>query len=246
MSIKFKEKFPIFFFLLLLGLYMVTIVACDTINVESPMQAAEGIQVTGSGSAFGEPDVAFLYLGISVERNSVREARDEAAIAMQKVVDSIKSNGVAEKDIQTQNFNIQPQYDYIDNRQVLRGYLVTNTISIKVRDTKIVGEVIDDATVAGGDLIRVNSITFAIDDPKELQAQARIEAMKDANAKAQTLAEQGGVKLGKPVSISESMVFYNSTSYERSFDKGQPMPTTPIEPGQLEITITVSVIYDIE
>ncbi|MBM3242390.1 DUF541 domain-containing protein [Candidatus Poribacteria bacterium] len=108
--------------LLLLGLYMVTIVACDTINMESPM--VESIQVTGSGSVLGEPDVAFLNLGISVERNSVREARDEAAFAMQKVVDSIKSNGVAEKDIQTQNFNIQPQYDYSDNRQILRGYLV--------------------------------------------------------------------------------------------------------------------------
>ncbi|MBM3242176.1 DUF541 domain-containing protein [Candidatus Poribacteria bacterium] len=119
-------------------------------------------------------------------------------------------------------------------------------MSIKVRDTKTVGEVIDEATAAGGDLIRVNSITFAIDDPKELQAQARIEAMKDANAKAQALAEQGGVELGKPISISESVVFYNPTYYERASDKGQPMPTTPIEPGQLEVTITVSVIYDIE
>ncbi|UCH37166.1 MAG: SIMPL domain-containing protein, partial [Candidatus Bathyarchaeota archaeon] len=166
--------------LALLGLCLVTIISCDTINVDSPL--VESIQVSGSGSAFGEPDVALLNLAISVERDSVNQARDEAAVAMQKVSDSIKDNGVAQQDIQTRNFNIQPQYDYIDKRQVLRGYLVTNTVSIKVRDIKTIGDVIDDSVAAGGDLIRVYSISFNLDDPKELQSQARIKAMKDAYA----------------------------------------------------------------
>jgi len=204
--------------LLLLSLpLVVTIVACDsdTITVEPPMQIVQGIQVTGNGSAFGNPDVAILNLGISAEKPEVREAREEAATAMQKVLDSLKDNGVAEKDIQTQHFSIQPQYDYIDNRQVLRGYLVTNIVSTKVRDIETIGEVIDDAVDAGGDLIRVQSIIFTIDDPKELQNLARVEAMKDANAKAQTLAEQGGVKVGKPISISETL----GVSTRSPFDK---------------------------
>jgi len=231
--------------LLLLSLpLVVTIVACDgdTITVESPMQIVKGIQVTGSGSAFGKPDVAILSLGISAEKVEVQEAREEAAAAMQKVIDSLKDNGVVEKDIQTQHFSIQPRYDYIDNQQVLRGYLVTNTVSTKVRNIETVGKVIDDAVDAGRDLIRVQSIVFTIDNPKELQNQARVEAMKDAYAKAEALAEQGDVELGKPISISESMGY----PIPSSFDKERLTSTTPIEPGQLEITVTVTVIYDIE
>jgi len=230
--------------LLLFGLLMaITIVACDgdTITIE-PSQMVQGIQVTGSGSAFGNPDVAILSLGVSVERTSVEEARDEAATAMQRVIDSLKENGVAEKDIHTQRFSIQPRYNYIDGKQVLRGYEVTNTVATKVRNIDTAGEVIDDATTAGGDLIRVQSITFSIDDPKELRNQARVEAMKDAHDKAETLAEQGGVELGKPISISE-VAGYSSVP---SFDKERASSDTPIEPGQLEITITVTVVYEIK
>ena len=228
---------------LLFGLFMVlTIVACDsdTITIE-PFQMDQGIHVTGSGSAFGNPDVAILNLGISVERASVGEARDDAAVAMQRVIDSLKENGVAKKDIRTQRFTIQPRYNYIDGKQVLRGYEVTNTVSAKVRNIDAVSAVIDDAATAGGDLIQVQSITFSIDDPKELQNQARVEAMKDAYAKAETLAQQGGVELGKPVSIAEVAGYSSSPS----FDKEEASPNTPIEPGQLEITITVMVVYEI-
>ncbi len=217
------------------------IVACggDTIT-----DAVQGIQVTGSGSAFGKPDVAILNLGISVEKDSVREAREEAAGAMQNVIDSLKDNGVAEEDIKTQHFSIQPRYDYVEGRQILRGYQVTNLVSAKVRDMETVGEVIDDAADAGGDLVRVQSITFTIDDPKELQEEARVEAMKDAHAKAQTLAELGDVELGDPISISEG----SGVSYPKyaSFDEERSLGATPIEPGQLEITVTVAVIYEIE
>ena len=179
-----------------------------------------------------------------MEGDSVREAREEASAAMQSVIDSLKDNGVAEEDIKTQHFSIQPRYDYIDNRQVLRGYQVTNLVSAKARDIETVGEVIDDAATAGGDLVRVQSITFTIDDPKELQEQARVEAMKDAHAKAQTLAELGDVGLGDPISISEG----STANYRKyaSFDEERSASSTPIEPGQLEITITVSVIYEIE
>jgi uncharacterized protein YggE len=229
---------------LLLALPLVVIfVGCeDTINLAP--QGVEGIQVTGSGSVSGKPDVALLSLGISTERASVTEAREEAAAAMQRVIDSLKANGVAEKDIQTQQFSIYPQYDYTNNKQALRGYRVTNMVSIKVRALDKVGVVIDDVAAAGGDLTQVQSISFTIDEPKELQAQARVEAMKDAKAKAQTLADEGGVKLGKPVSISESIGF----STPSPFLKGgaEAASVTPIAPGELEVTVTVAVIYAIE
>lgn len=231
--------------LLILPLIMLFI-GCEGDNITvTPSGTVEGIQVTGSGSAFGEPDIAVLSLGVSTERNSVKEARAEAADAMQKVLDSIKNNGVAEEDIQTQQFSIQPQYDYINGERVLRGYRVTNMVSAKIRNLEQVGEIIDGAAEAGKDIVQVHSIRFTIDDPKELQAQARVEAMKDAEAKAETLATESGVKLGKPVSISESVGAYEP-KYRLDEAATAEGASTPIETGELEIEVTVMVVYEIE
>jgi len=228
--------------------FAMAIIGCegDTINVMLPQQWFEGIQVTGTGSAFGEPDLVLVNMGVSAERISVKEARDEAAAAMQKVLDSLKGNGVAEEDIQTQRFSIYPQYDYIERKQVLRGYLVTNMISVKVRDIDAIGEILDDAVDAGGDLLIVQSITFTIDDPKELQSKARIEAMKDARAKADSLAREGGAQLGKLISVSDTG-YSTSPRFYDSEDaiKGGGI-ATPVEPGLLEVTVTVTVVYAIE
>ena len=237
-------------FLMILSLPLVmAIFGCvgDTINVLSSQQLPARIQVTGTGSVFGKPDLILVNMGVSAERKSVEEARDEAALVMQKVLDSLKENGVAEEDIQTRRFTIHPQYDYIERKQVLRGYLVTNMVSVKVRDIDSVGEIIDDAVTAGGDLLRVQSITFTIDDPKELQSKARIEAMKDARDKAETLAKEGGVKLGKPISISDTAYSTSSRFYDSDEAiKGGFEIETPVEPGLLEVTVTVTVVYAIE
>jgi uncharacterized protein YggE len=237
-------------FLTLLSLTLaIAIVGCegDTINVASPQQLVEGIQVIGTGSAFGKPDVVLLNMGVSVEKASVKEARGEAAATMQKVLDSLKENGVVEKDIQTQRFTIQPQYNYIDGKQVLRGYLVANMVSVKVRNIAAVGEIIDDAAAAGGDLLMVQSVIFTIDDPKELQSEARIEAMKDARARAEMLAREGEVKLGKPISISDTIQFDRPNFSDEAIVPGKGIEaSTPFEPGLLEVTVAVSVVYDID
>lgn len=231
---------------MLLSLPLVlAIVGCEGDTITVAPQWLEGIQVTGTGSAFGKPDVALLNMGVSVERASVKEAKDEAAFAMEKVLDSLKGNGVAEEDIQTQRFSIYPQYDYIERKQILRGYMVTNMVSAKVRDIDEVGETIDDAAAAGGDLLRVQSITFTIDEPKELQAEARIEAMKDARTKAEALASEGEVKLGKPISISDTAYSARPSFYDSDAPKGAEV-STPVEPGLLKVTVTVTVVYAIE
>jgi hypothetical protein len=215
----------------------------DTVNVNLPQESIRGIQVTGVGSVYGKPDVAILKMGVSVERKSVKEATEEAAEAMRRVIDSLKKDGVVDEDIQTQRFSIQPQYDYVDKRPVLRGYRVTNMVTVKIRDMESIGGIIDDAVDAGGDSMRIDSIAFSIDDPTELQAEARVKAMKDARAKAEVLAREGGVKLGKPISISESIYQPVRDAYYR-VAAGEMK--TPVEPGLLEIRVTVSVIYSIE
>ena len=218
---------------------------CDRDEITLEVPTSTGIQVTGTGSAFGSPDIAMISIGVVAEDEEVGKAREEAANVMDRILTSIKGNGVAEKDIQTQSFSIYPIYDYKTNEQVLKGYRVNNYVSVKIRDIDSSSKVIDDAVTAGGNSIRVNSISFTIDDKTELQSEARANAMNDASAKAQTLADLGGVELGEPVSISETT---SSNGYDYRYEVAEDASggATPIKGGQIEVRVVVNVIYDIE
>ena len=199
-----------YWFLTIGTLLILTLTACD-VNIASEVLSSPAtdrtIYVTGSGSVTGEPDIATLDLGVSVEQETVAEAREEAASAMTALIAALKANNVAEKDIKTENFSIYPQYDYTDNGRILRGYRVNNTVRAKIRELATLSDVIDAAAAAGGNSIVINSIQFMIDDTTPLQTQARSLAVKDAEAKAQTLAEASGVTLGGPITITESTYF---------------------------------------
>lgn len=225
-------------------------VACtsnDTVQVIPGGAQAQGISVTGTGEASAAPDLALLTVGVSVLRDSVREAREEAAEAMNAVIDSIKDNGVADEDIQTRRFSIQPDFDFDDGRRELRGFRVTNIVSAKLRDLDRVGDIIDDAAEAGEDAVEIQGLNFTIDDPDELQAQARDDAVADARAKAERLAELAGVKLGDPISISEGGFRLPQAIPlgAVALDEAARAPT-PIEIGELEVSVSVSVVFAIE
>lgn len=219
-----------------------------TIEVINRDKTEKTVRVTGTGTVAGDSDVVVLSIGVSVERDSVKQARTDAAEAMAGVIESLKGNGLLDEDIQTQHFSIQQRFDYTKGRREFRGYSVTNTVSAKIRDLDAVGNIIDDAAEAGGDLVRINSIQFTIDDSTKLKMQARVEAMQDAQTKAQTLATEGGVTLGKPISISESGDFYPPQPLYRDFAFAEDAAAvdTPIQSGQLRISVTVNVIYEIE
>jgi len=239
----------------MLGLSLIlisTLTACDShvaSQLLSSSPSGRTIHVTGSGSVTGEPDIANLNIGVSVVRPNVADAREEAAMAMTGLIDSLKANNIDEKDINTQNFSIYPQYDYTEEGRKLRGYSVNNTVRVKVRDLTTLSDVIDDAVEAGGDSIVVNSIQFMIDDTTPLQSQARTLAVKDAETKAQTLADASGVLLGKPVTITESTYFESPPipyAAEDAAFADEARTSTPISPGELTVTVNVNVIYEIE
>ena len=239
--------------LLCLGLstlLVITLAGCEPQIVTPLLPSPESrtIHVTGNGSVVGEPDIATLNLGVSAEKASVEEAREAAASAMTSVIDSLKANDVAEKDIQTENFSIYPQYDYTDNGRVLRGYRVSNTVSANVRELESLSDIIDDAAGAGGDIVVVNSIQFMIEDSTPLQTQARALAVKNAEAKAQTLAEASGVTLGKPITITEMsagggppIAFVESAALADESARS----STPIQAGELTVTVNVTMVYEI-
>lgn len=207
-----------------------------------------GIWVSGQGKVTVVPDVAILSLGVEAQASTVEEAMDEAAVAMDQVIATLRANGIAEEDIKTQWFNIYPVRRWIDGGyELLLGYRVTNMVTVKIRDVEATGQIIDAAAQAGGDLIRIQGVSFTVDDPSQYYAEARAEAIADAKAKAQQLANLAGVQLGKPFYISESSgyspIYYD---YGMALLEGGTVPPTPISPGETEITLTVQMAFAIQ
>ena len=209
----------------------------------------EGIWVNGTGKVSAVPDVAVLRLGIEAQAVSVAEAQSQAAVAMKAVMTALTDGGVNEEDIQTQYYNIRrvTRWDERDGQEVVIGYRVTNTVTAKIREMDRIGSIIDAVVVAGGDLTRINGISFSVDDPSAYYEQARDKAMADARAKAEQLAELAEVTLGKPAYISEGTI-YAPTVYRQDFAEkaaGAPAMDTSIVPGELEISLNVQVAYAI-
>ncbi len=205
----------------------------------------EGIWVSGRGVVTVTPDIAILRLGIEAEEASVAIAQSQATKAMEEVMAALTDNGVAEKDIQTQYFSIRrvTKWDRVKEEETVVGYRVTNTVSAKIREIDKAGIIIDAVAVAGGDLTRIDSINFSVDDPSAYYEEAREKAMADAKAKAAQLAELAGAKLGKATYISESSQapppIYRQDIYEEAISAS----STPISPGEMEISLTVQVTY---
>ena len=205
-----------------------------------------GIWVTGVGKATVAPDVAILSLGIEAQAVTVTEAQQQAAQAMDAVMGVLDSHGIDEKDIQTQQYSIQPVREWRDEQYILVGYLVTNTVTVKVRNIEDTGSIIDDAVIAGGDYTRINNISFTVDEPEAYYEDMRDEAMADAKDRAEQLAELGGVKLGKPIYIAENSSYTPSVVYlDYKAAEGAAVPTTSISPGETELQLTVQVVYSI-
>ena len=210
----------------------------------------EGIWVNGEGKVTAAPDTAVLTLGIQAQELTVAEARDKAAEAMTAVKNALTDAGIDDKDIQTQYFSIQQVTRWDDDKQqeTVIGYQVTNTVTVKVRDLNKTPAVIDGVTAAGGDLTRISSIAFTIDDPTTYYEQARVKAVADAAAKAKKLADTAGVKLGKATYISESS-YIPSPIYRDVATATEgvpaPTPTTPVSPGEMDITVNVQMGYAI-
>lgn len=209
----------------------------------------EGIWVNGEGKVTVTPDIANVSLGIESQAATVTEAQNNAASAMDAVMNTLTENGVAKNDIQTQYFSISKVTRWDDNKQqeVVLGYRVTNTVTAKIRDIEKTGAIIDAVALAGGDLTRINNIYFSVDDPTAYHEEARAKAMADASNKAEQLASLAGVKLDKATYISENLYFPPTPIYRGPVMEAAPAasPMTPISPGETEITLTVQVTYAI-
>ena len=216
-----------------------------------------GIWVTGEGTITLEPDLTLVNIGVETEAQTVAEARQLAATAMAAIVGAVKAYGLTDADIQTRSFNIYPVYEYPEivefgrttRKQVLTGYRVSNSASIKVRDLDQVGNIIDDVADAGGDATRINGISFTVEDTKPFMTQLREDAVKDALVKAEHFASLTGVLVGRLVFISESggrAPVVQQFADERAFSIAAAPASTSISGGELELRLSVQAVFNIQ
>ena len=213
-------------------------------------QQQVGLWVNGEGKVLVSPDIVLLSLGIETEAKTVAQAQRDASEAMDGVMRALKANGIAEKDIQTQRFSISPVREWIEDerRNITIGYMVTNMVVVKIRQIDEAGTVIDAVAEAGGDLTRIDSIGFTVDDPTPYYKEARTKAIEDAMTKAKQMAQAANVKLGNLLYISEGSQYVQPVEVRDSFLKAMgaaPAPTS-VSAGELAIQVTVQMVYDID
>ena len=212
-------------------------------------QQPQGIWVSGTGEVTVTPDIAALRLGIVAQEESVALAQSEASDAMTKVMKTLTDSGIAQKDIQTGYFGIDQRTRWDDQKQteIIIGYQVTNMVTVKIRDTGKIGSIIDSVAKVGGDLIRINNISFSVDDPASYYQEAREKAMADAKKKAEQLASLARVTLDKPTYIAEGTqyppVYNNGKGMDMALAVPAPAAMPPISAGETKITLSVQVAY---
>jgi uncharacterized protein YggE len=204
------------------------------------------LTVSGQGEAKGAPNQAQLSAGVVTVAKTAAAALAANTRAMNAVFATLKKAGVADKDMQTSDFSVQPQYASSNSSpsapQRVTGYQVTNNVSVIVEDLGKLGATLDALVSSGANSI--GDVGFAVKDPKPLLAQARAAAVADAIAKAQVLAKAAGVTLGPIASISES-------GYERPIavmamtmraDSASPVP---VAAGEQSVTAGVSIAWEL-
>ena len=215
-----------------------------------------GIWVTGQGTIEIPADVAQVSIGVESRETTVSAARQKAANAMEKVLDAIKENGVSEDDIVTTNLNIYPQTIWVEvsdslgrhSEPRITGYTVSNTVQVTVRDIDNLSPVVDTAATAGGDLIRINSIQFTVDDSSAYGELIRQHAVADALAKADVYARAMGVTLGQLVyltEISSSVPMSYGAPVAEMAVMDRAFKSTPISSGDVNLSVTVQAVFAI-
>lgn len=251
-SWKSNKVFTVVVLLVLLGLLAVlgTVVANNMKNYQyigRPSAERDTIAIFGEGKITAIPDIATVDVGLTTEKPDVKTAQAENTKKMNSMIAQLKGFGVDAKDIQTSYYNIYPQYDWPNGKQVLRGYQVSQGVTVKIRDLGKIGDIL--AAVGEGGANQVSGLSFNIDDPEALRQEARIKALDNAKEKAEALAKVAGVSLGKIVSFSEysasPVPLYKSVD-SLGMGGGGVAAAPTVESGSMDIVVDVTVSYEIK
>lgn len=225
--------------------------------------AYRSFAVSGEGKVVAIPDVAqFSFSVLTQGGKDLGALQTENTVKVNRAIGVLKGAGVADEDIKTEQYSVEPRYKYFDCRPdfyasevkscpppEIVGYTVNQTVGVKARDFSKVGELLTQVVVSGAN--SVSQLNFTMDDPTELQNQARAEAIAQAKSKAKSIARAGRFDVGRLLSIDESgpmPYYYSKLSYGMGGDMeaAAMAPAPSIQPGSQEIVVNVTLRYEIE
>jgi uncharacterized protein len=228
---------------------LLAVLALAALTLAIPASAQDSslintITVSGSGTVYASPDVAYVTLGVQTTDADLSTAFSQTGEGINKLMDALKGLGIDDKDIQTSGVNVSPQdqYDQQGGPTGTRTYSVSNTVQVTVRDISKVEAVLTTAVNAGVNTIY--NLNFGIQNRTALEQQARRQAINNANIRAQRLATGLKVTLGIPLIITES----DDTSIPLPFTGGgaaMALASQPVSGGQLSVSVQVQVTYSI-
>jgi len=204
------------------------------------------IEVSGEGSVSAAPDFARVTLGVTTAAKDAREAMAANAKSANALVQLIKSEGVAPKDIQTSGLSISPMFSNQQpaqpNAPTITGYSVSDNVTVIVRDIPRLGALLDGAVAAGANAIY--GIGFGQNDPSALLDKARPLAVADARRKAEIYAAAGGAKIGRLMELTEEAGARPVAFAARAYAPSAAAPT-PIEAGEDKLSVTVMARFEL-
>ncbi len=209
------------------------------------------IAIDGQGEVFAKPDTAYVESGVTSYGDSAREALDANSKDMAALIETLKAAGIEARDIQTSGFSVNPNYVYsndVDENGYslppkINGYIVTNSVTVRVRDLEKLGAVLDQSVSVGANTI--NGVNFTVADPSGLLDEARKLAFADAREKAELYAGLAEVDLERLLSITESTGYSAPQPMMRQAAMEMAASPVPVEAGELSYTITVSVTWEV-
>ncbi len=229
--------------------------------VGSGLEAKNTISVTGKGEIFVVPDIASFSFIVKEEKKTAKDAQSVETKKINAIIDYLKKEGIDAKDIKTTNYNLYPRYEWkedcrdfdvrgaCNSTRVLIGYVVSQSVQVKIRDTDKAGKVLAQMATLGAE--NVSSLQFKVDDEDVLKEQARSKAIKNAKEKARKLASELGIKLVRVVSFSEGgrrdfiRPLYAKMAVENVSD--MPMDEAPSLPlGENKINSSITITYEIQ
>ena len=211
------------------------------------------ISVSGEGRVTAEPDTASVMFGIESRNEALALAQDEVSESAETLTAMLVENGIAEDDIRTSSYDVVPvnEYDRNGNFVGVEHYMVTLSITVKIRDLDQVGTILDEGVTAGATY--VGGISFYVDDPSPYMAQAREAAVNDARTKADEYARLSGAIITGVFSLRETSApapaaqdFYMEDAVVAADSAESPARSVPVSPGTTEIVVNIDVVYTIE
>lgn len=202
------------------------------------------IAVTGQGEVQVTPDIASVDFEVTQESAVLPPAVEAVRAAMKRIFDVLRSDGVADKDIQTQAYNVSPKIEWDNGKSRNVGYIVTDRIKVTIRNLNQAGQILADAVAAGAN--QVNSLQFNVENKGKAEALALAKAVENAKAKAMAIAQASGMELGKPIFFSESSYYQPPIRQFMGMAKAAtpavPEPE-PVNPGQETISATIQATF---